>query len=127
MGCYLAIYVPTTEDREFGCSYSTFNNIRVEMTIAAMKREGYENVDFELRDYEELIDKMTKYEYDGICTLLKHSDCDGSYSTEDARLIVEDYEKIKEYLVGSSLLNWIRAMIRTFDYASKMNAIVLIC
>jgi len=133
MGCYLAIYVPTAEDYEFECSYHTFNNIRIEMAVAAMKREGYtafENVDeivYGLENYDALIEGALEHGYNGIHTLLKHSDCDGDYSAEEAKLIVEDYERVKEYLADSPLLDWIKSMIRAFDYASKANGIILVC
>lgn len=133
MGCYFAIYEPSTDDYDFNCSYSTFSAMRIEIARAALdsvKDDFFYNLEgsiFSGENYWTLLDKMKTYGFYGIKKLLNHSDCDGTYSSEDARDILFDYEKVKEYLVDSELFDWIKSLMSTFKRVCEVDGLVLIC
>lgn len=133
MGCYFAIFVPRESDYDFSCAYSTFGMIRLELAAAALRKEkdtfieDLESSIYIPDNYDKLVEKLEKYKYRGIATLLLHSDCDGTYSAEEAKDIVDDYRKVRGFIGDTELMSWIKSMIKTFERVSEEDGIILVC
>ena len=109
MGCDFCVYVPATEDKDCGMAYSTFGRVRTSIIALYLEKMGKvvdlsDGEDFNLMMNvvsQSLVDKVSKAldelkteEADAMKVLWEHSDCDGSYWTEDCENIAKGIKKI---------------------------------
>ena len=143
MGCDFCVYVPATEDKDCGMAYSTFGRVRTSIIALYLEKMGKvvdlsDGEDFNLMMNvvsQSLVDKVSKAldelkteEADAMKVLWEHSDCDGSYWTEDCENIAKGIKKILPMFdKDDDDKDWAKSLMEMFEYAGRNEGIVEVC
>ena len=143
MGCDLCVYIPKYGDEDCGMSYSTFNRVRASIIQLYLEKMGavVEMDDKEAYAYslgiisdslhkkvsQALVD-VGSSEAEGMLTLWTHSDCDGTYWTEECKTIASGIKKILTMFdEDDEDKGWAEALMQLFDAAGRNEGIVEVC
>ena len=143
MGCDLCLYVPKNGDEDCGMSYSTFNRVRTSIIQLYLEKMEVE-VDVEDDEVfplsmgivsESLVDRVSNAlahidspEADSMRVFWVHSDCEGTYWTEDCKYIAEGIKMILNMFdKDDEDRGWAKALMELFDAAGRNEGIVEVC
>ena len=143
MGCDLIVYKPEEGDDGWcGMAYSTFNRLRNVIVKTFIQMKGYElpennplldaialNSVSYCDAINEILDKISDENIEGIRTLWNHSDCDGEYFGEDCKDIGAVIERILPNV--TDIEEWDRGMLESmrdmFKHAGEVDGLVVVC
>ena len=143
MGCDLCVYVPKNGDEDCGMSYSTFNKVRTSIIQLYLEKMG---VTVDIEDSEVLaysmgiisdtlwkrvsdaLEGIDSPEAAGMLAFWNHSDCEGSYWTEDCKDIAKGIKMVLNMFdKDDEDRGWAKTLMELFDAAGRNEGIVEVC
>ena len=143
MGCDFCVYLPDDGKYDCGMAYSTFNRVRTSIVALYLQKH---NVDVFMTDEEDYgltfavvsqslmekvsdaLDNMCTDEANSLKVVWEHSDCDGSYWSEDCVNIGAAIKSVlKMFDEEDPDKERAEALAEMFCYAGEKQGIVEVC